>query len=137
MSNTPVAGTQNTPETVATQLARDGAILNLNAKGQRFLVGYLVWLGPRRIFCFAANGNDPKEDGHLLAFDAAQIERPPAITFFRKGREVARLAAINDSGVDDAEDLRAAWGVWQQRRPACERLIGASLMYYVTNIGLR
>ena len=129
MTNASDAAIRTTPEAVATQLAQEGAILTL--KGETFLVGHLVWLRSDRIFCFAANGNEPKRDGHLLMFDVVRIENPAEITFWRKHRVVARLTSIADQELADADDLRAAWRVWQQRRPLCERLIGASLAHHV------
>jgi hypothetical protein len=126
----------NNPELVASYLMHDGAILSLgDDQAQRFLVGFLVWLGRNRVFWFAANGDDPKMDGHILTFDEARVEKPSEITFRAKDGVVARLTAIDSSGLADADDLRAAWQVWQQRRPACERLIGASLTHHVTTVG--
>jgi hypothetical protein len=128
----------NDPEVIASEILRHGAIITLQNNGaQRSLVGFLLWVGPNRLFWFAANGDDPKEDGHLLTFDAARVDKPSEITFLTKERVVARLTSIDDSGLPDAGDFRAAWHVWQQRRPRCERLIGASLTYCLTSSGER
>jgi hypothetical protein len=135
MSDMPAAATLSTPETVATQLAGKGAILTLN--GQTFLVGHLVWMRMDRIFVFAANGNDLKRDGHLVMFDVAKMEKPFEVTFWRKSRPVARLRSLDASGRADAPDFLAAWRVWQQRRPLCQQLIGASLNYHAAAVGRR
>jgi hypothetical protein len=132
MTNAPDTAVRTTPEAVATQLAQEGAILTW--QGDTFLVGHLIWLRSDRVFCFAANGNDAKRDGHIIMFDVARLEKPSEITFYRKTRVVARLAGINVCGRVDAYDFRAAWKVWQQRRPLCERLIGASLSHHLMNL---
>jgi hypothetical protein len=133
MTNAPETAVRITPEALAARMAEDGAILHLNdARTDRVLVGYLVWLGRDRVFCFAANGDDPKEDGYLLAFDHATVEEPSQITFWTKKRVVARLTTIADSGLPDADDFRAGWRVWQQRLPTCDRLLGASFTHHVT-----
>lgn len=120
------------PEVVASSLLRDGAIITLNG-AQRALVGYLVWLRPGQLFWFAANGNDPTEDGHLLSFDTVKADKPSEILLMKKKRVVATLTSIEQAGLPDADDFRAAWRVWQQRRPACERLIGASLALHASD----
>ena len=133
MTNVPETAVQMTPETLAAHLAEAGAILTLS-DARRILVGYLVWLGGNRLFCFAANGDDPKEDGHLLAFDRASVETPSQITFWTKKRIVARLTSITECGLPDEDDFQAGWRVWQQRRPMCERLIGASLNHHCRSL---
>jgi hypothetical protein len=115
------------PQGVAAQLAQEGAILSWN--GRTLLVGHLIWLRDDRIFCFAANGTDPKRDGHLLMFDVATGEQSE-VSFWRRHRVVARLTSLAAGQTEELDDFRAAWRVWQQRRPLCERLIGASLSYH-------
>jgi hypothetical protein len=125
----------NQAEVVAAQLVQEGAILTLEESGTPFLVGHLVWLGRGRLFWFTANGDDPEKDGQLLLFETAKAEGLLEITFWTKKRLVARLTSLDSPAVreaTDVEDQRAAWRVWQQRRPACERLIGASLTHHVT-----
>ena len=119
-------------EELASQLLNRGAVMALgDDESEKHLLGCLLPVGGNRLFWFAANGDDPRADGHLLHFDAARVEQGSQLCMLRKGAIIARVTSIEDSGVTEVEDFRAAWRVWQQRRPACERLIGASLTYHL------
>ena len=124
--------TELNPEELAAELVDSGAVLSTSDdESDKHLLGSLFILGCNELFWFAANGDDPRADGHLLIFDSWRIEHGCQLWFEADGRVVARVTSIEDSAVNDVEDFRAAWDVWQQRRPACERLIGASLTYHL------
>jgi hypothetical protein len=128
----PAASRLNDPEEAASYLLNRGAIIKLGDDGaERQLLGCLFLIGGNRLFWFAANGDDPKADGHLLVFDSAQMEKDSQLLFIRRGTVVARVTTIENSGVSEVDDFRAAWRIWQQRRPACKRLIGASLTFHL------
>jgi hypothetical protein len=112
---------------LATQrLVAAGAIMTLPEPpcGQH-LVGYLEWLEPQRVFWFNAYG-ESAEDGHLLDFDALKVIEGRGIYLSSQGVIVSQLTPIDQARLDDPDDYRIAWQLWQEvvplRRPLIETL---------------
>ncbi|MEY4941460.1 MAG: hypothetical protein RIQ93_3195 [Verrucomicrobiota bacterium] len=82
---------------------------------EQYLVGDFAWLTPTSIFWFAANG-DSGADVHTLEFDQVNRE-PEGLRFFRRGKCVGLLAPIDRADVDDRDDFRVAWQIWQHIEP--------------------
>lgn len=114
------------PETVALGLTDRGAILTLaGIPPQHFLVGDFAWLGPRHIFWFVAHG-DVEDDGRLLEFDELRVLPRERIVFTRDSSVIAHLGSIDEADVEDPDDYRVAWGIWQQVGPTRGDLIARS-----------
>lgn len=115
------------PLALAMRLTEEGAVMTVwNSPALPYLVGKFQWLDPNRIFFFAANG-DSEADGHVLQFDTVALA-DRAVQFFAGGRIVGRLAAIDAAEVEDRDDYRVGWQIWQQVAPMragfVARLIG-------------
>lgn len=110
------------PETVTAELARAGAVMTIwHSPAQHYLVGDFAWLSPNRIFWFAANGNNA-DDGHVLEFDRVTRDFD-GLNFYADGNLVGLLAAIDRAHVDDSDDYRVAWQIWQVVAPARRALV--------------
>lgn len=108
----------------AQRLVTAGAIMTLpGPRLEQQLVGYLEWLEPQRLFWFTAYG-EALSDGHLLEFDTLQTHQR-GITFSAGGRIVSLLTTIDHAGVDDPDDYRIAWQLWQEVAPLRRTLIEA------------
>lgn len=98
-------------------LFREGAVLApAEEPHYRMLVGALRWSSSRAIFVFAAYGEDAR-DARLMQFDGAAVAENGVVHFSRNGRLLATLSPIEKSGVDDPDDYRIAWQLWQQVMP--------------------
>lgn len=92
-----------------------------NSPATHYLVGDFQWLERDQIFWFAANG-DTTADGHVLSFDRAEI-REGQVCFFQNEKLVGLLSPIEQAQVDDRDDYRVAWSIWQQVAPVRRELM--------------
>jgi hypothetical protein len=86
-----------------------------HSPAEHFLVGDFAWLGPTQVFWFAANG-DSTADEHVLEFEQVE-QKDDGLHFFAGGRRVGLLSAIEEAAVEDPDDFRIAWQIWQQIAP--------------------
>jgi hypothetical protein len=110
----------------ALRLAVEGAIMTVyNSPGGSYLVGSLRWAadGAPRVLFFAANG-DGVEDGHELCFDTVE-PADTGLRFFHGGKIVGTLLPIDAAAVDDPDDYRVGWSIWQQVAPLKQRFVSA------------
>lgn len=95
-----------------------------HSPAEHYLVGDFSWLEGNRVFWFAANG-DAGADAHVLDFDDVILD-DDGLHFFLEGRRVAVLESIGRARVEDPDDFRIAWQIWQQvaplRRPLIARM---------------
>lgn len=96
---------------------------------EHFLVGEFAWLTPTRVFWFAANG-DSDADVHTLEFEHV-IRKRDGLHFFHDGKQVGQLAPIDQAHVEDPEDFRVAWQIWQTVAPTRRALIDNSRLALV------
>lgn len=109
-------------QSTATDIASSGAVLSVwNSPPVHFLVGDFQWSEPQRIFWFPAHG-DTAADGHVLQFDTAEMNAG-AIRFLHRGKLVALLSPIDRAHVEDRDDYRVAWSIWQQVAPVRHALL--------------
>jgi hypothetical protein len=121
---------------LADRVVAQGAIMTLpEPPVSRFLVGHFVWMDARRVFWFTAYG-DSTADGHLLEFDESLPNENLEISFLRNGRIVGQLTPIEQAGVDDPDDYRIAWQLWQEVAPLRAAMIDNSFAA-VLDDGLR
>jgi hypothetical protein len=101
----------------AHRLVSAGAIMTLNEPApEQHLVGYLEWLETRRLFWFTAYG-ESLADGHLLEFDAMHMDEDRGLCFATGGNVSATLTPIDQAKVEDPDDYRIAWQLWQEVAP--------------------
>jgi hypothetical protein len=113
-------------EACATRTVASGAIMILpGCPVMRFLVGDFVWLEAGRIFWFTAYGDSPG-DGHLLEFDDVRMVDGVGVSFSRREKIVGQLTRIEQAGVDDPDDYRIAWQLWQEVAPLRAAMIESS-----------
>lgn len=91
----------------------------------RELVGALRWTGERELFWFTAFGEKPA-DGHLVAYDEIEIHSV-GVCFVHGGAIAALLSTIEKAALDDPDDYRVAWRLWQEILPLREPLIRSVL----------
>jgi hypothetical protein len=107
---------------IADALTAAGAVLTVwNSPATQYLVGDFQWLDGDRIFWFAANG-DTTDDGHVLRFDRAE-QTDGHVRFFEREKLIALLSPIERAEVDDRDDYRVAWSIWQQVAPVRRELM--------------
>jgi hypothetical protein len=107
---------------IADTLAASGAVMTVwNSPATQYLVGDLQWIEGDRIFWFAAHG-DSTADGHVLRFETAELAEG-SVRFLDRGKTVALLSAIERADVDDRDDYRVAWSIWQQVAPVRRSLM--------------
>ena len=117
-------GSQAASQQLATQLAGGGAVLTLpGASPKHFLIGELTWLEDDRLFWFPAHGD--AGDERVLAYDELHVIENHTVSVLHEGRPVCRLSSIEVSGVDDPDDYRVAWQIWQQVAPLQRKRIAA------------
>ena len=129
-SSVPRAGAPSSAMPIAAsavhRLMTAGAIMTLfGSRPEQHLVGHLEWLGPERLFWFTAYG-ESVSDGHLLEFDALHAREDRGVFFSRGGSLVSSLTLIEEAEVEDPDDYRIAWQLWQEVAPLRRRLIEAS-----------
>jgi hypothetical protein len=88
----------------------------------RLLVGHLRWLDDGRVFWFAAFGDAP-DDGRLFHFDETQVIENYGVYFVTARNVIGYLSTIDAAGVDDPDDYRIGWQLWQEVAPLRQRFI--------------
>lgn len=101
-------------ESAVVLLAATGAIARID--GVPLLIGDLQWIDDRELLLFPAFGDSPG-DVRRLRFDEAAFDETGNVTFSRDHRMIGRICRIGDSGVDDPDDYRIAWQLWQEVAP--------------------
>lgn len=120
-----------TASALAESIAAAGAVITLAGVPPRhYLIGYLAWVGPQRLFWFTAHG-DTTEDGRVLEFHEASAPSPDRILFYRDGQLAATLSAIPTAPVDDPDDYLIAWQLWHGVSPRRQPLIRAALARFL------
>jgi len=79
------------------------------------LLGDFRWEEPDRIFWFAAFG-DHTTDARSFVFHHVRIG-PEALTFLHSDGGEVSMTAIDHAALDDPDDYRIAWQLWQQVAP--------------------
>lgn len=102
------------PRTIVRRIVGEGGIL-MEPGQPPALVGELSWEDAGTVLWFAAFGDQPR-DAHRLTFDQAECSGD-RVVFRTYGRIVAELADVDHSCVDDPDDYRTAWQLWQQILP--------------------
>lgn len=116
---------------IADSLAASGAVMTVwHSPAMQYLVGDFQWTAHDRVFWFAANG-DATSDGHVLRFDDAEASEEQ-VRFLRGGQLVGLLSAIDRAEVDDRDDYRVAWSIWQQVAPVRRPLMAEARAAYDT-----
>jgi hypothetical protein len=124
-----------TLQNTTSELAARGAIIEIcGVTPEHFLVGEFAWLDAHRIFWFIAHG-DRENDGGVLEFDRAEVIDGHSVQFVKGARRIARLTDIASSAVDDPEDHRVAFALWQQVAPCARALIQRSRAHYESEAG--
>lgn len=122
------------PRENADDIVALGGVLTLaGVPLQRFLVGDLRWLGEHRMAWFTAFG-DKAEDALVLDFDHLEV-RPIGVCFIQDGAVVALLSQIEKSALEDPDDYRIAWQLWQDVRPLREGFMNAAFGSVATREG--
>jgi len=112
-------------EAFAQKLVQDGAIMTLPGQPRRqALIGDLRWCDGA-ICWFAAFGDSPR-DAHRLDFTEAQAVQRHGIHFVNERGATGYLSSIDAAGVEDPDDYRVAWQLWQQIAPLRTKLIESS-----------
>ena len=98
-------------------LVGQGAVMTIcNSPCAPYLVGALRWLDyDQSLAIFAANG-DRASDAHVVRFDRV-VEKDRAVHFFTGEQHVAALVTIADADVDDPDDYKVGWEIWQHVAP--------------------
>ena len=100
----------------AEALYREGAIAALPGETAAMLVGDLRWRDAGGVLLFAAYGDGPG-DARLVCFDQTVQDDANSVSFVHEGHVAATLRRIETAAVDDPEDYRIAWQLWQQVAP--------------------
>ena len=109
-------------EAFAQKLVQDGAIMTLPGQpGRQALIGDLRWC-EGSICWFTAFGDSPG-DAHRLDFTEAQTVQRHGIHFVNDCGATGYLSSIDAAGVEDPDDYRVAWQLWQQIAPLRTKLI--------------
>lgn len=112
---------------IAEQIAASGGIITLPGVPLiRQLVGQLRWGGDHSVFWFTAFG-DGEGDAHALRFDEIQVH-PVGVCFVDRSGIVAFMAPIEKAAVEDPEDYRVAWKLWQEVVPMRQKVISDALI---------
>lgn len=99
-----------------------GAIATLEGEPRAILVGDLQWLPGRGILLFTAHG-DARADAHLIQLDEAVTNGSGSLTFLRAGHVVGSIHRIEEADVENTDDYRIAWQLWQEVAPLYRQLI--------------
>ncbi len=104
------------------RLVAKGAVLTLNGEASGpILVGEWTPLTSSRVFLFPAHGEEGDEQ--ILEFDRAVLLDTQIVGFIRGSDLVGQLAAISAAGLDDPDDYRVAWQIWQHVSPMMQEKI--------------
>lgn len=107
------------------ELFGGGAIASLHGEPRPILIGDLQWLDGSELVLFTAYGEGPA-DVHLVAFDEAIVNDAGSVTFLFEGHVVGSIHRIEDADVDDTDDYRIAWQLWQDVAPVHQPMIQRS-----------
>jgi hypothetical protein len=105
----------------ASNLVASGAVVRLK-QGAPALVGDFRWDDPNRIVWFAAFG-DLDADAHLFSFHSAHRMGNEVVFRHSDGDELG-LIGIEHAGLEDPDDYRTAFQLWQQVAPMRADFIG-------------
>jgi len=111
------------------ELFAAGAIASLHGEPRPILIGDLQWLDGSELLLFTAYGEGPA-DVHFVSFDEAIVNEEGSVTFLFQGHVVGAIHRIEDADVDDTDDYRIAWQLWQDVAPVHQPMIQRS--YQVT-----
>lgn len=113
-------------KTAAETLYRNGAVLEFaDDPSAAMLLGDLQWSEQGGVLAFAAYGEGPRDARHLR-FDHAAYDGDATVWFSREGRMLATLRRIEDAEIEDPQDYRIAWQLWQQVAPLRRNVIDNS-----------
>ncbi len=104
------------PRIVIQHIVNAGAILHTPGRTTGDLVGDWRWQSDNSVFWFTAFG-DAVRDGHCLHFESLQFVRSYGVCFYREGTVAAYLTTIAAAHLEDPDDYRVAWQLWQQVAP--------------------
>lgn len=99
-----------------------GAVASLNGEPRPILIGDMQWLGDAEVVMFTAYGEGP-DDAHLVCFDDVIVNEEGSLTFLHEGHVVGAIHRIEDADVDDTDDYRIAWQLWQDVAPLHQPMI--------------
>ena len=108
------------------ELVASGAIITLPGLPlERMLVGEFRWLRDQLAFVFPAFG-ESVSDARLVPCDGIKVHAF-GICFAFRGRITGLLSPIEKSAVEDPDDYRIAWTLWNEvvliKRPALDSII--------------
>lgn len=98
----------------AEQMFARGAVIN-RVKSPPTLVGDFLWEEPNRILWFAAFG-DQVSDAQSFEFHYARVTGW-SLHFRHSGGREMEMTPIEHAAVEDPDDYRIAWQLWQQVAP--------------------
>ena len=107
---------------IAERLVADGAVFAFAAPAAPILVGDLRWSDPDAVLIFAGNG-DRVSDTHFVRYDEALPQPDGSVEFVRAGSPAGRLQRIATATVEDPDDYRIGWQLWQCVAPLRRKLI--------------
>ena len=100
------------PQELASEIARGGAILSLLDDERDLLVGHWEWVDEHRVLYIEADGNSELV-GHVLEFDRAKVLHALGVEFYDpEGRLLAYLSPILES-VGDTRARQRDFDHWQ------------------------
>jgi hypothetical protein len=105
---------------IADRIFRHGAVI-VCGDATPILVGDFRWEEPGRINWFRAFG-DRATDAASFSFDFARAEDARIVFRHSTGGEI-ELLAIDQAKLEDPDDYRVAWQIWQHVGPLHRRLI--------------
>jgi hypothetical protein len=101
---------------------QDGAIMIVAGQpDQRALIGDLRW-SDGCVCWFTAFGDSPG-DAHRLDFSEAVVVQRHGICFMKERAAAGYLSTIDAADIEDPDDFRVAWRLWQQIAPLRTKLI--------------
>lgn len=104
----------NDADLKAAALAEQGAVLMVPGEdGGNFLVGSWARIDAHRSFWFAAGGTD-QSAAHVLEYNDAMIPHRFGVEFWRMGERVAYLTTIEESELDNEDELKVQFADWQK-----------------------
>ncbi len=103
-------------------IVREGGIMTLPGSPlERHLVGHFEWLADSEAFMFPAFG-ERNADGRLIAFTELSVSTT-GVCFINGARIAGYLCAIDKAALEDPDDYRVAWRLWQEVLPRQRRVI--------------
>jgi hypothetical protein len=121
-------------EAFAQKLVQDGAIMTLPGQpGRHALIGDLRWSNGS--ICWFTAFGDAASDAHRIDFTEAQTVQRHGIHFVNEDMAAGYLSSIDAADVEDPDDYRVAWQLWQQIAPLRTKLIEDSYAQLQTGNG--